>query len=249
MNILAVDTSASILSIALGAGDESWYFEADAGLRHSELLLESVDLLLHKAGIPRTDLSGVVCRGGPGSFTGLRIGFSFAKGLSLALGIPFAPLPTLDCMAHPFAAWPGIVAPVIDAKKNAFFCALYQNGKRLCPDMDAAAPSIASAIDAADAEAIAAAIDAADATTNAGASPVLLTGTDAEKLYHQLREEAVCGAAVNSALRFDKCPRGGYARELLDIAKKAGLPHTTSNWFAGPEYLRKSDAELQAPHL
>lgn len=222
MNLLAVDTSSSILSIALGAGNETWYFEADAGLRHSELLLDSVDLLLQKAGIPQAELSGVVCMGGPGSFTGLRIGFSFAKGLALALGIPFAPVPTLDSMAHPFAAWPGLVAPVIDAKKSAFFCALYRDGKRLCPDMDAGAAEIAGAIAAL-----------------AGDSPVLLAGADAEKLYSELPPELANGAARDAAIRCDKSPRGGYARALLDIAQKAGLPHNDIDGFAGPEYLRK----------
>ena len=143
MNLLAVDTAASTLSVALAAGEDTWLFEAAAGLRHSELLIDSIDMLTRKAGLKPEDLNGVACMGGPGSFTGLRIGFSLAKGLALSLGIPFAAIPTLDCMALPFSAWPGMVVPVIDAKNNSFFCALYRGNERISPYMDAEAAEIA----------------------------------------------------------------------------------------------------------
>ncbi len=144
MNLLAIDTATDTLSVAIGtagtngAASSTWLFEADAGLRHSELAMDSIDQLMRKAALQPSDLSGVVCMGGPGSFTGLRIGFSIAKGLALALGIPFAPIPTLDCMARPFSALPELIVPVIDAKQKAFFCAIYHGGKCLCPGMDAA---------------------------------------------------------------------------------------------------------------
>jgi tRNA threonylcarbamoyladenosine biosynthesis protein TsaB len=173
--------------------------------------------------------------GGPGSFTGLRIGFSLAKGLALSLGIPFVPVPTLDCMAYPFTVWPGLVVPVIDAKKNAFFCALYRDGKRLGPDMDAEVPEIARAI----------------AAENPPRScPVLLAGPDAEKLYPRLLRE--CALPEEDFRRLPAS--GGYGRALLDlvrrdhaadIAQKAKMMDTHSDvWFSGPEYIRKSDAEL-----
>ena len=101
MNLLAIDTATEQFSVALAAGTDtaapaSWLFEADAGLRHSELVMDIVDMLMDKAALKPPDLSGVVCMGGPGSFTGLRIGFAIAKGLALSLSIPFAAIPTLD---------------------------------------------------------------------------------------------------------------------------------------------------------
>ncbi|GHV95318.1 hypothetical protein AGMMS50293_16380 [Spirochaetia bacterium] len=223
MNILAIDTAVSVLSVALSAGDDVWCFEADAGLRHSELAMDSVDLLFKKAGLEPGELSGVLCMGGPGSFTGLRIGFSLAKGMALALGIPFVPIPSLDCMAHPFSCRPGLVIPVIDAKKSAFFCALYSGGRQLCPGMDAGPALIAQTITGA-------------LESLPGEKQVLLTGPDAEKLYPLLPEglASLAGGALK-----------GYARTLLDIAKKCKIfDNCDTDWFSGPEYIRKSDAEL-----
>jgi tRNA threonylcarbamoyladenosine biosynthesis protein TsaB len=237
--LLAIDTSWDILSLALeavpcsaassapaaepGHGNSYWYFEADAGLRHSELLMDCIDTLLGRAGLKPAELTGIACMGGPGSFTGLRIAYSTAKGLGLALGIPFAAVPSLDCMALPYTYWPGVAVPVIDAKKNAFFCALYRGGKRLSADMDAGPELIAQALAAACGE----------------GEKILLTGPGAEKLY-----PALAPAFGEGRICLDKRP-GGYARELLVIAKDGKISDTiNTDWLSGPEYIRKSDAEL-----
>ena len=199
MKILAIDTATAVLSLALKTETDSWYFEADAGLRHSELVMDGIDLLMGKAGLHPADLSGVACMGGPGSFTGLRIGFSLAKGLALALGIPFVPVPTLDCVAYPFAAWPALALPAIDAKKNAFFCALYRDGRRLGQALDAEPAEIAAAIRAA--------LCSGESTPNPRLYPVLLTGPGAEQLYERLRPE--CAAFLpGDALRPVTVPTG-----------------------------------------
>jgi tRNA threonylcarbamoyladenosine biosynthesis protein TsaB len=177
-NILALDTASAALSAALSAGEQIWYFQADAGLRHSELLMEIVDTLFGKAGMDRGDLDAVACMKGPGSFTGLRIGFAAAKGIALALGIPLITAPTLDCMAASLSVWPGIVLPAIDAKKNSFFAALYSGGLRLCPDMDAEASVIARTLNR--------------ALVERPPCPVILTGPDAGLLASRL---AVCCAS------------------------------------------------------
>ncbi|MDR2478323.1 MAG: tRNA (adenosine(37)-N6)-threonylcarbamoyltransferase complex dimerization subunit type 1 TsaB [Treponema sp.] len=233
MNLLAVNTAVSTLSAAVAAGEDTWYFEADAGLRHSELLMDCIDLLMKKSGLQPEDLSGVLCMGGPGSFTGLRIGFSLAKGLALSLGIPFAPIPTLDCMARPFSFWPGLVIPVIDAKKNAFFCALYRNGGRLCPDMDAGAAEIARTI--------------AEAAKHgpAGETTVLLTGPDAEKLHGALTVE-LAQHLSGITIIVEKEQGWGTARTLIAMARETPLLNNdNADYFSGPQYIRKSDAELQ----
>ena len=231
MNLLAVDTATEKFSVALSrensAGNNTMLLTVDAGLRHSELLMDGIDALLKTAGLRPEELSGVVCSGGPGSFTGLRIGFALSKGLALALNIPFTAIPTLDFMAGPFSFWPGMVAPVIDAKKGAFFCALYRDGKRLCPDMDASPAEIATVINGA----------------QPGAEePVLLVGPASLMLYEKIME-----------LPMEKRPapgiksggtRWGDAQTLLEIAKETAFPEIQSDYFSGPVYIRKSDAEL-----
>jgi tRNA threonylcarbamoyladenosine biosynthesis protein TsaB len=243
VNLLAIDTAAAVLSLALGTEQGDWYFEADAGLRHSELAMDGVAMLARQAGLCPADLSGVACMGGPGSFTGLRIGFSIAKGLALSLGIPLLPVPTLDCMAYPAAQWPGLVVPVIGAGKTHFFYALYRDGVRRGPVMDAAPADIARTIG----EALSA--ETERGPSDHGGYPVLLAGPGAEQLCSQLVEPLAYLPA--DMLRTVPGPCGGYGRALLavtrrDIEKKAGIFNNSDmDCFSGPEYIRKSDAELQ----
>jgi tRNA threonylcarbamoyladenosine biosynthesis protein TsaB len=226
-NVLALDTSAAALSAALSAGEQTWYFEADAGLRHSELLMEIVDTLFGKAGMERGDLDAVACMKGPGSFTGLRIGFAAAKGIALALGIPLVTAPTLDCMAASLSVWPGIVLPAMDAKKNSFFAALYSGGLRLCPDMDAEAPLIARAV------------------MEKTPCPVILTGPGADLLASRLGSLFI--RQGEAALCVDPLCRRGRAGELLKLAKDTFLLNNEiDEVFSGPEYIRPSDAELKS---
>jgi tRNA threonylcarbamoyladenosine biosynthesis protein TsaB len=249
MNLLAVDTATEKLSIALAAGNDKWLFEADAGLRHSELVMDAVDMLFKKAGLRPEDLSGVVCMGGPGSFTGLRIGFSLAKGLALALGCRFAAIPTLDCMARPLSSLKGLIMPVLDAKKSSFFCALYKDGKKISADMDAGPAAIADKIAAAIADKIAAA--STDKIAAASADQVLLFGPGAQMLYDkltQLPQSPLVDIQLGKGLPW------GNAKTLLEIALETDIfangvfangvcKNAITDFSSGPEYIRKSDAE------
>jgi len=242
MNILAIDTATDRFSVALTAERQgrrdTWLFEADAGMRHSELVMDCVDMLVRKADLEPRDIGGVVCMGGPGSFTGLRIGFSLAKGLALSLGIPFAPISTLDCLARPFASWPGIAVPALDAKKRAFFCAPYREGERIGPDMDATPREIATAL-------------AETLSPRAGmAERVLLFGPGAEMLFDGLMSlppDNPGDAEIKAAVRLGKGVRWGNAETLLELALETRVfdAGTGGDLFAGPEYLRKSDAEIE----
>jgi tRNA threonylcarbamoyladenosine biosynthesis protein TsaB len=218
MNLLAIDTATEIFSVAIASSKgDSHLLEVDAGLRHSELSMECIDTLMRQASLNPEDLNGIVCMGGPGSFTGLRIGFSLAKGLACALGIPFAAVPTLDCMAWPLSALPGIVATVIDAKKGAFFCALYQNGKRLCDDMDATPAELAALI-----------------TTHP--QPTTITGPGSHMLYEQL-----CSMNLQNGITWGKNLRWGNAATLLRIAQETGIITSGGNGCSsGPAYVRSS---------
>ena len=241
MNLLAIDTATDRFSVALAAERQGrrdiWLFEADVGMRHSELVMDCVEMLARKAGLVSSDIGGVVCMGGPGSFTGLRIGFSLAKGLALSLGIPFVPIPTLDCMARHLAYWPGIAVPVLDAKKKAFFCALYRDGKRICPDMDATPQEIAAAL-----------AESLSPQTKTGATEqALLFGPGAEMLHEGLTvlpPGNPCGIDIKAAVRLGKGVRWGNAETLLELALEARVFDNGGDLLAGPEYLRKSDAEL-----
>ncbi|MDR3302877.1 MAG: tRNA (adenosine(37)-N6)-threonylcarbamoyltransferase complex dimerization subunit type 1 TsaB [Treponema sp.] len=230
MTILAFDTATALLSVALSVDRCStqslWYVEVDAGQRHSELLMDTADTLLKKAGLAPAELDAVACMKGPGSFTGLRIAFAAAKGLALALNIHLLTAPTLDCMAAPHRHWPGIVIPAIDAKRRCFFTALYRGADRLTEYLDADGAAITQMLN----------------HVMFPNEPVLLTGPDAGMLAAMLSEVPT--------LRLDPACRSGHARELATLARtkleaNKGIVSTEQDELrAGPLYLRKSDAEL-----
>lgn len=251
MTIIAWDTATSILSLALVSGafsehQEQWYVEIDAGQRHGELLMELSDQIIKTAGFKPTDVDLVACMKGPGSFTGLRIGFAAAKGMALALKIPLLTVPTLDCMALSCSLWPGMVIPVIDAKKQGYFTALYRKGQRISEYMDATPAQIADLM----------VQDRRKRTENDPGireEGILVTGPEGERIYAVLK--AVCSSApdIQDHIHLDPWGRRGWAKELAELAQRriqAGDGtimkelRDTGEVFAGPLYLRKSDAEL-----
>jgi tRNA threonylcarbamoyladenosine biosynthesis protein TsaB len=113
MLILAFDTATDVATSAL-VGDGEVLGERTS---RAVTLLEDVDALLRQAGTHTRDLEALAVGIGPGSFTGVRIGLSTARGLALALDIPVAGISTLAALA---AGAPGAV-PVIDARRREVF--------------------------------------------------------------------------------------------------------------------------------
>ena len=222
VNILAIDTSDRVLSVALSVENAGWYMEIDDGSRHSELLMDCIETLFKTADFKPSRLNSVVCMKGPGSFTGLRIGFSAAKGLAAALGLPVYSIPTLDCLAHHLAFWPGIVIPSIDAKKNCFFSALYRDGKPLTAYLDASPEELAAEI----------------LNISSPSESIILTGGGAEMLKTQISPH-ISGKIPIIDPEFNR----GRARELIKITNNVNIVLENSI-DSGPAYFRKSDAEL-----
>jgi tRNA threonylcarbamoyladenosine biosynthesis protein TsaB len=229
MVIIGFDTAADTLALGLAVTEEGspgkrYYLEIGDGQKHSERIMDAADTLTGLAGLRKETLSAAACMEGPGSFTGLRIGFAAAKGIALALHIPIIPVPTLDCMAAPFSFWPGIVIPVLDAKKSAFFTALYHEGKKISPVMDCTPDEL---------------IDVINTRTTGGQNRagLLLTGPGAALLYPAL-------AAVFPELCLDPSCRRSRISELLNLAEKRGIISIFDHINSGPVYVRKSDAEL-----
>ncbi|MDD5439103.1 MAG: tRNA (adenosine(37)-N6)-threonylcarbamoyltransferase complex dimerization subunit type 1 TsaB [Candidatus Omnitrophica bacterium] len=128
MKILGIETTTKYLSVALldGAVLRSHRHE-DAGLSHMERLIPTIATVLEEARVPFKKLDGIAVGIGPGSFTGLRIGVATAKGLSLASGIPVVGVPTLDSIAYNYVTREGYAMPVLDARKDRVYAALYRS--------------------------------------------------------------------------------------------------------------------------
>jgi tRNA threonylcarbamoyladenosine biosynthesis protein TsaB len=124
-------------------------------------------------------------------------------------------------MAFPHSAWPGLVLPVIDARKHRYFTALYQGAERISAYMDADTGEIRTRIRSAP-----------------RTGPVLLTGPDADTLALSLAE---LGGGPEDFF-VDPAHKRGWGRELLAIAKTVEI--NDNEMAMGPLYLRQSDAEL-----
>jgi len=147
MNILVFDTSSDLLAVGARKSGGSLYSQAETGFRHSETLLPTIERCLSASSLTLRDIGLIACSRGPGSFTGLRIGMSTAKGLSLALGIPWVGVPALDCIALGLGMPERTVVPVLDARKNRLYAAIYRGGLRTSEYLDIAAEGILAAVD------------------------------------------------------------------------------------------------------
>lgn len=216
MNLLAVDTSTELLSIFGCSGSKSMELTRDIDLRHSEQLIPLVDWVLGQLSLRPKDLELVVITGGPGSFTGLRIGMAFAKGLTGGIGCPYVAVPTLDAHAARLASLcDSFIAPVIDAKKHRFYTALWKERKRVSEYLDISPTEFLSLIPK--------------------DQSCILTGPHAPLLKALLPRDTFlldpfhrCGVGcVLAKLGIEKYQSEGPARD-----------------DEGPFYIRKSDAEI-----
>lgn len=128
MITLALETSAKSASVALMRdGTLLAQTVQHAGLTHSTTLLPMIHTLLEGHGITRDDISRIAVAHGPGSFTGIRIGVSTAKGLACALDVPLVGVSSLLAMAHQaLHLGDGIICPVMDARRDQVYHARFR---------------------------------------------------------------------------------------------------------------------------
>ena len=128
--ILNIETATSICSVALGRrGNVIAKRETSEPNSHSLLLGSFVEEVMQEAKTQMTDLDAVAVSSGPGSYTGLRIGVSMAKGLSYSLDIPLISIPTLKAMANGIRRVTDYkyLIPMIDARRMEVYAAIYNS--------------------------------------------------------------------------------------------------------------------------
>lgn len=130
--ILQIETATPVCSVAIGKnGKTIAKVEADVPNLHASHLTVFIEQTLKSASITMADLHAVAISMGPGSYTGLRIGVSTAKGLCYALDIPLIAVNTLEAMVHGFAAQTDkeqesyLWVPMIDARRMEVYMATY----------------------------------------------------------------------------------------------------------------------------
>jgi tRNA threonylcarbamoyladenosine biosynthesis protein TsaB len=220
--ILSIETSTGCGSIALTRG-ERLLAEATAQpeVTHSRRLLGTVSWLMQAAGVVWSDLDGIAVSLGPGSFTGLRIGMAAAKGLAMAAGVPLLGVETLDALALSCSAVTERICPVLDARKQEVYAAMYQPGQdgyplRLTDDQALRPEILVNMID----------------------RPTVLAGP-AVAVYGELFKENTFIRVLPAPLAH---PRGLYVGLLACRQLAAGRELDSAT--AAPKYVRASEAEI-----
>ena len=128
MKVLSIETSTMLGGVAVVDENAGLIAETRLNVKstHSERLMSVIDSVLKESMMSLNDIDAFAVSIGPGSFTGLRIGLSTAKGLSYATGKPLITVPTLDAFAwnFPFSSCP--VCIMLDARRNEVYTAVYR---------------------------------------------------------------------------------------------------------------------------
>ncbi|MCL2409036.1 MAG: tRNA (adenosine(37)-N6)-threonylcarbamoyltransferase complex dimerization subunit type 1 TsaB [Oscillospiraceae bacterium] len=222
MLILAIESSAKPVSCAVYSGGAllGQYFQNN-GLTHSRTLLVMVESLLKNLDIATQDLDLVAVARGPGSFTGVRIGVSAAKGLAWGLDKPVAGVSTLEAMAYQIPHPGAIICPVMDARRGQVYNALFEwkdgNLVRLCEDRAISLTELADDL-------------------KRFTSPFILLGDGAGISYESLKNTGVPVSLAPELLRYQTA----YGIALAAV-NSIPIPEIALE----PSYLRPSQAERE----
>jgi tRNA threonylcarbamoyladenosine biosynthesis protein TsaB len=239
VNILAIDTSTLETSVAVVAGTAAAprvLAASDTQARdHSSSVLQLVERMLATASLGLADLDGLAIGAGPGSFTGLRIGMSTAKGLAFATGKPLWAVSSLAALAldvgHLDGVDPGaVVVPLIDARRGEVFAGFYRlaggTAQALAEERVLAPEALSDAI--------------AEVARAARATRVLALG-DGLDAYADVLAAALRG-------QIERVPGSRSTPSAVAVARLAmsgGVPDVAAT--GAPVYIRPSEAEIKFP--
>lgn len=219
--MLALDTSTSVGSVAVGEGGRLLAeVVLNVGSGHSSALLPAIDRALKSARVEARNLAAVVAGAGPGSFTGVRIGAATAKGIVHATGAPLFAYSSL--LAAAAGCW-GAGRPVcalFDARRRDVYAACYRFGEEVEELVAPEAVTLDEVLD-----------------RFRGGTPPLFTGEAA--VIHS--EEIVRESGARVMPGFLASPRASALLALLRVQPMAGRVEDPARWE--PQYVRASGAE------
>lgn len=131
MRILAIDSSGLVATVAVVEEENEISktiaeYTINYKKTHSQTLLPMLDEIVKMTDMDLDTIDAIAVAGGPGSFTGLRIGSATAKGLGLALKKPLIHIPTVDGLAYNLCYTDRIICPIMDARRNQVYTGIYQ---------------------------------------------------------------------------------------------------------------------------
>ena len=127
--ILCLETSTTNCSVAIAVDGVIIALQEDNNNKysHAEKLHSFIDQVLAESGTLKSSLEAIAVSKGPGSYTGLRIGVSAAKGLCFAIDVPLIAIPTLEALAHQAVIENGCVIPMLDARRLEVYAAVFSS--------------------------------------------------------------------------------------------------------------------------
>lgn len=226
MRILAIESSSLVASVAIVEdGVTMAEYSANFKKTHSQTMLPMIDSMVSLLGIELSTIDAIAVSGGPGSFTGLRIGSATAKGLGLALNKPLIHVPTLDGTAYNLYGAGGLICPIMDARRNQVYTGIYRFEKEFRVVMEQDAMDMGVLID----------------KLNEMGERVIFLGDGVPVHEKMIREKM--------AVPFDFAPahmnrqRAASVAALGSVYFTEGKIETAAEY--GPDYLRKSQAERE----
>lgn len=127
--ILNIETATKNCSVALAKDGQTILCKeiAEEGYSHAERLHVFIEAIIQEAGIRFQEVNAIAVSQGPGSYTGLRIGVSAAKGLCYALNIPLIAVDTLQVLASQAKVAEGLIVPMLDARRMEVYSAIFNS--------------------------------------------------------------------------------------------------------------------------
>ena len=131
MRVLAIDSSGLTATVAVVEETQTVAeYTINYKKTHSQTLLPMIDEVVKMTELDLGTINAIAVAGGPGSFTGLRIGSATAKGLGLALNKPLIHVPTVDGLAYNVYGCEDIICPIMDARRNQVYTGIYTFSKK-----------------------------------------------------------------------------------------------------------------------
>lgn len=229
MKILALDTSTLVLGVAvLDEGQLLGQVTTNLHKNHSIRLMPTVSRLLKELELQPADLEMIAVAAGPGSYTGVRIGFTTAKTMAWSLDIPFVPLSSLEALAMNGNRYAGGIIPLFDARRDRVYTGWYQGeGDGVVSVVSERVIPIADWLD-----------------RLKGKGPFLFLGDDVRiyraRIEEKLGDEARFGTSAENAVQ--AAHLGWLAAKRWKRGESEGAMDAT------PNYLQRTEAEQKWIH-
>ena len=227
MKILGLDSSGLVASVAVVEDAElRGEYTINYKKTHSQTLLPMLDEVAKMIELDLETIDAIAVAGGPGSFTGLRIGSATAKGLGLALKKPLIHVPTVDALAYNLVGHRDMVCPLMDARRNQAYTGLYSfDGNDMQVLVEQCAVGIEEIIE----------------KVNEQNRPVVFLG-DGVPVFTSFIEENCKVPYIFAPAHMNKQRAGAVAVLGMEMLKKGMVESAAEH---RPDYLRLSQAERE----